>query len=92
MTDKHFIIIPGTEWQTLKEDLQSIKSLILNEKEESYKKKWITSDEARAQLGISKKTWQLYRDKRVIPFSQFGKKIYVLQADIDAFLNSKQIN
>ena len=85
-------MIPETEWQTLKEELQSIKSLILNENEKSNKKKWISSDEAMTQLGISKKTWQIYRDKRLIPFSQFGRKIYVLQADIDAFLNSKQIN
>jgi LmbE family N-acetylglucosaminyl deacetylase len=47
---------------------------------------WVESTEARKILGVSAKTWQDYRDKRVIPFSQYGRKIYVRRADIEAFL------
>jgi hypothetical protein len=42
-------------------------------------------------LGISQKTWQIYRDKRIIPFSQFGRKIYVKRADLEAFLEDNRI-
>ncbi len=39
----------------------------------------------------SQKTWQTYRDKRLIPFSQFGRKIYVKRADLEAFLEGNKI-
>jgi len=52
---------------------------------------WIESGEARKILGISQKTWQTYRDKRLIPFSQFGRKIYVKRADICLFLERNRI-
>ncbi|MBJ2197639.1 DNA-binding protein [Muribaculaceae bacterium Isolate-113 (HZI)] len=42
-------------------------------------------------LGISPKTWQNYRDQRLIPFSQIGRKIYVNRADLDAFLRQHRI-
>ncbi|WP_290394338.1 helix-turn-helix domain-containing protein, partial [uncultured Duncaniella sp.] len=32
-----------------------------------------------------------YRDQRVIPFSQIGRKIYVNRADLDAFLRRYRI-
>ena len=37
-------------------------------------------------LGVSPRTWQAIRDRREIPFSQYGRKIYVRRADIEAFL------
>lgn len=53
---------------------------------------WLTSEEARKILGVSSKTWQNYRDQGVIPFSQTGRKIYVLRSDIDNYLKSHRIN
>ncbi|MBD5368943.1 MAG: helix-turn-helix domain-containing protein, partial [Bacteroides sp.] len=53
---------------------------------------WLESEEARKLLGISPKTWQNYRDQRLIPFSQIGRKIYVNQADIDNFLHKHRID
>ncbi|MBD5232255.1 MAG: helix-turn-helix domain-containing protein [Bacteroidales bacterium] len=47
---------------------------------------WLESEEARKLPGISPKTWQNYRDQRLIPFSQINRKNYVNQADIDNFL------
>ena len=52
---------------------------------------WIESEDARKILGVSPKTWQNYRDQRIIPFSQIGRKIYVNRADIDAFLRQHRI-
>ena len=53
--------------------------------------KWIESEDARKQLGVSSRTWQAMRDKRQIPFSQFGRKIYVKQSDLDAFMMSNYV-
>ena len=47
---------------------------------------WLTSEEARKILGVSPKTWQNYRDRGIIPFSQTGRKIYVLRSDLDNYL------
>ena len=52
---------------------------------------WLTSEEARKILGVSSKTWQNYRDQGVIPFSQTGRKIYVLRSDLDNYLKSHRI-
>lgn len=52
---------------------------------------WIESEAARKLLGVSPKTWQNYRDQRIIPFSQIGRKIYVNRADLDAFLRKHRI-
>ena len=51
----------------------------------------IESEDARKILGVSPKTWQNYRDKRIIPFSQIGRKIYVNRADLDTFLRNHRI-
>ena len=52
---------------------------------------WIESEAARKLLGISPKTWQNYRDQRLIPFSQIGRKIYVNRADLDTFLRQREV-
>lgn len=53
---------------------------------------WLTSEEARKILGVSSKTWQNYRDRGIIPFSQTGRKIYVLRSDLDNYLKSHRIS
>ena len=53
---------------------------------------WLTSEEARKILGGSPKTWQNYRDRGIIPFSQTGRKIYVLRSDLDNYLKSHRIS
>ena len=53
---------------------------------------WLTSEEARKIRGVSPKTWQNYRDRGIIPFSQTGRKIYVLRSDLDNYLKSHRIS
>ncbi|MEI6697237.1 MAG: helix-turn-helix domain-containing protein [Bacteroidota bacterium] len=60
--------------------------------EEEIQNQWIESTQVPKLLRISTKTWQNYRDKKVIPFSQFGRKIYVRKSDIEAFMQSNIIN
>lgn len=53
---------------------------------------WIESTKVPALLGISRKTWQTYRDKRIIPFSQFRGKIHVRLSDLNDFLERNKIS
>jgi len=76
----------------LESDIQQIKQAIFKTNEESFLSQWLESDEARKQLNVSKKTWQNYRNKKVLPFSQFGRKIYVRRADLEAFMQSNLIH
>jgi excisionase family DNA binding protein len=76
----------------LESDIQQIKQAIFKTNEETFLAQWLESDEARKQLNVSKKTWQNYRNKKVLPFSQFGRKIYVRRADLEAFMQSNLIH
>lgn len=49
-------------------------------------KTWLSGDEICNLLRVSKRTLQNYRDKRVIPFSQIGRKIYYKYSDIVNYL------
>lgn len=80
------LLIPQEEWQSLHEKLDRLTDMVEKTQRDSSNCDWLESEEARKLLGISPKTWQNYRDQRLIPFSQIGRKIYVNQADIDNFL------
>lgn len=84
-------VIPEAFLSKLAEGLEEVKSLLEEKAEAEMNSQWIESGEARKILGISQKTWQTYRDKRLIPFSQFGRKIYVKRADLEAFLEGNKI-
>ena len=58
---------------------------------ETMIKKWLTSDEVCRLLGISKRTLQNYRDNKLIPFSQIGRKIYYKAEDINNYLERHYI-
>lgn len=66
------------------ENLQS-KPIEVDENELTIKT-WLTGDEICRLLRVSKRTLQNYRDKRVIPFSQIGRKIYYKYSDITNYL------
>ena len=85
------VILPQSKLEEITESLNDLKALIKGKAKEEKGAEWIESSEARMMLGISQKTWQTYRDTRVIPFSQFGRKIYVKRADIEAFLEKHTI-
>ncbi len=87
-----FVLLPKSELDAITNLLSELKALVLGKAKEEAQGRWIESEEARKILGVSPKTWQTYRDSRAIPFSQFGRKIYVKQADLDAFLEAHRIN
>ena len=85
------VVLPESEWKGIKDLLLEVKDTLQTKSDTEINSQRIESNEARKMLGVSAKTWQDYRDKRVIPFSQFGRKIYVRRADIEAFLQQHYI-
>ena len=85
------IVIPQEQWHALYDKLNTLASLIEKRNTDDLNSEWIESEVARKLLGVSAKTWQTYRDRCVIHFSQISRKIYVNRADLDAFLRSQCI-
>ena len=79
--------------ETLDEIMKVVRRAAENQEAASKAKddEWLSSEEARQILGVSPKTWQNYRDRGIIPFSQTGRKIYVLRSDLDNYLKSHRI-
>ena len=67
-------VIPEEEWRNLHDTLKQIMDLIARRNVDDANSEWIESEDARKILGVSPKTWQNYRDKHIIPFSQIGRK------------------
>jgi len=87
----NFIVLEESKVSQLFNDLAEIKKTLSNQQEESLINQWVQSESARKMLGVCRKTWQDYRDKKVIPFSQFGRKIYIKKADLESFLMKNYI-
>lgn len=85
-------VIPESFLNEVKQELGEVKNLLQKKSEEEVNNQWIESAEVRKMLGVSQKTWQTYRDKRVIPFSQFGSKIYVKRKDLNKFMEDHYIS
>ncbi len=85
-------MVPEEEWRNLHDTLVQIIDLITRRNTDDSSSEWIESEASRKLLGISPKTWQNYRDQRLIPFSQIGRKIYISRADLDAFLRKHRID
>ena len=86
------VVLPQTAWEAITSEIASLKSILQRKSEEEVNGQWIESSEARKMLGVSQKTWQTYRDSRKIPFSQFGRKIYVKRADLESFLQNHYVS
>lgn len=84
-------LLPKDELLQIKSDLEFIKQRISSNAEESFSNQFIESKEVPKLLNISSRTWQNYRDKKEIPFIQFGQKIWVKRKDIEAFLDKYYI-
>lgn len=86
------VVVPQSVWEGVKDDLQEVKKLLTKKNTEDAGDEWIESVKARKMLGVSPKTWQTYRDRRIIPFAQIGRKILVKKADLDAFMDAHYIS
>jgi hypothetical protein len=86
------VVIPQAVWEQLVADIKDIKSGLSFKGTGNAAEEWIESETARKRLGVCQKTWQTYRDRRMIPFSQIGRKIYVRQSDLNAFMERNYIS
>lgn len=84
-------VIPVAFLSKMEQGLEELKDLLEEKTEAEQNSQWLESAEARKMLGVSQKTWQTYRDKRIISFSQFGRKIKVKKSDLEAFLEGNRI-
>ena len=86
----NMVVLPQ---ETLDEIMEVVRRAAENQEAASKAKddEWLSPEEARQILGVSPKTWQNYRDRGIIPFSQTGRKIYVLRSDLDNYLKSHRI-
>ena len=85
------IIITHEELDTLKQEVSEIKTMLQKKQLDQFRNTWIEGKKVPELLGISPKTFQTWRNKRVIPFSQFGSKIYLKLEDINTLLESNII-
>ena len=91
-----FSVLPDAEWKAMKEEQRAIRNQLNNlvrliENKQMDTQEWLTLEEARDIIGVCSKTFQKYRDTGIIPFSQYGRKIYFKKSDIQAFLESRRI-
>lgn len=93
MSNSNFIILTEEQYVRIEQNLSVIVEILVNNGiNKNQKDEWITGSEARKLLDVCPKTWQTYRDERKIPFSQFGRKIYVKRADLNAFMEKNKID
>ena len=85
-------LVPMEVWDAVKKDLAEVKALLTNQKKDEITNEWVPCSDAQKMLGVSGKTWQKYRDERIIPFSQIGRKIYVKRKDILDYLEKHYIS
>ena len=78
-------------FEEIHKNLQDIKERLIEMKLQNLEDTWLSSKQVQKILGISQKTWQTYRDKRLIKFSQVGQKIYVKATWLEEFLENNSI-
>lgn len=81
------VMLPKEVWEGVASDIQDLKKMLAEKTADEVNKQWVESTEARKMLGVSPRTWQKYRDNRIIPFSQIGRKIFVRRADMETFMD-----
>jgi hypothetical protein len=86
------ITIESETYKEIVSEIKSLKKEIGKLKIDAIQNNWLSSQQVQEILGISQKTWQTYRNNRMIPFSQIGQKIYVKASDLEEFLSNHSIS
>lgn len=87
----HYITIEETAFLKIIERLDRIESEVRSLRNDRITNRWLNSKEVLTILKVSPKTLQNYRDRRLIPFSQVGNKIFYPLNGIEEFLNRNLI-
>ena len=83
------IAMESEVFQQLKAEINEIKQKLDDFKKKSetpLSEKWLDNSEVCQILNISKRLLQNYRDKKILPFTRIGGKIYYKAVDLDALL------
>lgn len=80
------ITIQSEVWNSIQLILQDIRVSVEAKKKQPLTNTWLTIEETMAQLKVSKRTLQTYRDTGRIGFSKIDGKIYFKAIDIEEFL------
>ncbi len=78
----------ATQIDTLLEEIRELKELIAKMNKYRFAEQYITNEELMQLLSISKTTTQQWRNARLIPFAQLGKKIYYRLTDIETLFDN----
>lgn len=84
-------VVPQSFLDNMEAGQKKLLAILQAKSEKEINSQWIESVKIPKLLGISQKTWQTYRDKRIIPFSQIGSKIFVRRADLEKFMKDHYI-
>jgi hypothetical protein len=84
-------VVPQSFLNKIEAGLNKLETILQTKTQEEINSQWIDSSKIPELLGVSRKTWQTYRDNRIIPFSQIGSKIYVKREDLELYLASHYI-
>lgn len=90
-TNLQMAVIPQSFLEKIEERMETLENILRIKSENEINSQWIESVKIPKLLGISQKTWQTYRDKRLIPFSQIGSKIFVKREDLENFMKAHYI-
>lgn len=88
----NFAVVPQNFLNKIESDISELKSILREKSEAELNEQYVKSVQVPKILGISRKTWQSYRDKKLIPFSQIGSKIYVKRSDLENFMSDHYID
>lgn len=69
MANENFILLPKSIWESVCDDIAIIKNRLEVICPAADCDEYLSSEEARKFLGVSKRTWQTYRDQHRVPFS-----------------------
>lgn len=91
--DAIFCVLPQSKMDMMEAVLEQLKQVMnTNTQTTKLEDEWLPSEQARKVLGVSPKTWQSYRDKRLLEFAQIGRKILVRKSSLEAFLAAHTIS
>lgn len=86
-----FAVIPQEELEEIKSDLKELKGILLEKAEEDKNSEYIESVKIPKILGVSRKTYQEWRNKKLLSFVQVGSKIWIKRSDLEKFMKDHYI-
>jgi hypothetical protein len=77
------------QFKVLIEAINELRDAIAEMNKYRFADQYLDNDDLTAILKISKRTAQEWRDKKILPFVQIGKKIYYRLSDLEAMFDNE---